>query len=157
MKQTVQLATLLLLSCIVQFSKSADLVIRIPGDLSQQDGFYRLDYSPPVGFPAANTTFRPQAISDKMEFSRGLPGTKYDFRLYYSNSSIADWLTWTASITTAPDPPSNLSIDVNGGKGKVALLRYITYFIYFPMEFILVLQPFRSFKISSDTDTNVGF
>ena len=157
MKQTVQLATLLILSCIVQFSKSADLVIRIPGDLSQQDGFYRLDYSPPVGFPAANTTFRPQAISDKMEFSRGLPGTKYDFRLYYSNSSIADWLTWTASITTAPDPPSNLSIDVNGGKGKVALLRYITYFIYFPMEFILVLQPFRSFKISSDTDTNVGF
>ena len=126
MKRTVQLATLLILSCIVQFSKSADLVIRIPGDLSQQDGFYRLDYSPPVGFPAANTTFRPQAISDKMEFSRGLPGTKYDFRLYYSNSSIADWLTWTASITTAPDPPSNLSIDVNGGKGKVALLRYIT-------------------------------
>ena len=126
MKQIVQLATLLLLSCVVQFSKSADLVIRIPGDLSQQDGFYRLDYSPPVGFPAANTTFRPQAISDKMEFSRGLPGTKYDFRLYYSNSSIADWLTWTASITTAPDPPSNLSIDVNGGKGKVALLRYIT-------------------------------
>ena len=62
MRQTVQLATLLLLSCIVQFSKSADLVIRIPGDLSQQDGFYRLDYSPPVGFPAANTTFRPQVI-----------------------------------------------------------------------------------------------
>ena len=24
--------------------KAADLVIRIPGDLSQQDGFYRLDY-----------------------------------------------------------------------------------------------------------------
>jgi hypothetical protein len=23
---------------------AADLVIRIPGDLSQQDGFYRLDY-----------------------------------------------------------------------------------------------------------------
>ena len=44
------------------------------------------------------------------EFSRGLPGTKYDFKLYYSNSSVADYLTWTASITTAPDPPSNLSI-----------------------------------------------
>ena len=120
MKVTV-LTIALFLTCLVQFSHSADLVIRIPGDLSQQDGFYRLDYSPPVGFPAANTTFRPQAISDKMEFSRGLPGTKYDFRLYYSNSSIADWLTWTASITTAPDPPSNLSIDVN--EGKVALLR----------------------------------
>jgi cadherin 5 type 2 (VE-cadherin) len=36
--------------------------------------------------------------------------------LYYSNSSISDWLTWTASITTAPDPPSNLSIAVQSGK-----------------------------------------
>ena len=95
---------------------SADLVIRIPGDLSQQDGFYRLDYNPPVGLPEANTTFRPAAISDVIEFSRGMPGTKYDFWLYYSNSSISDWLTWTASITTAPDPPSNLSIDVVSGK-----------------------------------------
>lgn len=51
-----------------------------------------------------------------IKFSRGLPGTKYDFWLYYSNSSISDWLTWTASITTAPDPPSNLSIDVKSGK-----------------------------------------
>ena len=42
--------------------------------------------------------------------------------MYYSNSSIADWLTWTASITTAPDPPSNLSID--NDEGKVALLRW---------------------------------
>jgi hypothetical protein len=31
-----------------------------------------------------------------------MPGTKYDFWLYYSNSSISDWLAWTASITTAP-------------------------------------------------------
>ena len=28
----------------------------------------------------------------------------------------ADFLTWTASITTAPDPPSNLNIEVQGGK-----------------------------------------
>ena len=81
-----------------------------------------LDYNPPVGFPSANTTFRPQDISDVIEFSRGLPGTKYDFKLYYSNSSVADYLTWTASITTAPDPPSNLSIDVSDGKN--ALLRW---------------------------------
>ena len=101
---------------------AADLVIRIPGDLSQQDGFYRLYYKPEVGFPAANTTFRPQSISDVIKFSRGLPGTKYDFWLYYSNSSISDWLTWTASITTAPDPPSNLSIDVRSG--KVAFIRW---------------------------------
>ena len=95
---------------------SADLVIRIPDDLSQQDGFYRLDYSPPVGLPEANTTIRPAAISDVIEFSRGMPGTKYNFWLYYSNSSISDWLAWTASITTAPDPPSNLSIDLVSGK-----------------------------------------
>ena len=112
----------LVFGIFVQWSSCADLVIRIPGDLSQQDGYYRLDFSPPVGFPQANTTFRPQDISDVISFSRGLPGTKYDFRLFYSNSSIADWLTWTASITTAPDPPSNLSIDVDDG--KVALLRW---------------------------------
>ena len=63
----------------MHMTHSADLVIRIPGDLSHQDGFYRLDYSPPVGFPAANTTFPPQAISDKMEFSRGCIET-YGFK-----------------------------------------------------------------------------
>jgi cadherin 5 type 2 (VE-cadherin) len=115
---TAVLATLVALALLLlpQSALSADLVIRIPGDLSQQDGFYRLDYNPPVGLPEANTTFRPAAISDVIEFSRGMPGTKYDFWLYYSNSSISDWLTWTASITTAPDPPSNLSIDVVSGK-----------------------------------------
>ncbi len=77
-----------------------------------QDGYYRLYYKPEVGVPAANTTFRPQSISDVIKFSGGLPGTKYDFELYYSNSTINDWLTWTASITTAPDPPSELAIDV---------------------------------------------
>ena len=112
----------LLLFFGVPWSRGADLVIRIPGDLSQQDGFYRLDFNPPVGFPAANTTFRPQDISDVIEFSRGLPGTKYDFQLYYTNSSIANWLTWTASITTAPDQPSNLSID--GDDGKEAILAW---------------------------------
>ena len=136
----------------VHLSRCADLVIRIPGDLSQQDGFYRLDYNPPVGklkglssnyfseglninqknynfpigFPSANTTFRPLDISDVIAFSRGLPGTKYDFKLYYSNSSVADYLTWTASITTAPDPPSNLSIDVVDGKNARCEMIYTT-------------------------------
>ena len=95
---------------------AADLVIRIPGDLSHQDGFYRLDYRPPIGFPVANTTFRPAAISDVIEFSQGAPGTKYEFKLFYSNSTTEDFLTWRASITTAPDPPSNLSIEANSGK-----------------------------------------
>ena len=94
---------------------AADLVIRVPGALSQQDGFYRLDYSPAAGSPAANTTFKPSDISETIDFSKGLPGTKYDFYLYYSNSSITDWLTWTASITTAPDPPTSLTIDTQSG------------------------------------------
>jgi receptor-type tyrosine-protein phosphatase beta len=110
------LSATLLLVVLPNLVASADLVIRIPGDLSQQDGFYRLYYKPEVGSPEANTTFRPQSISDVIKFSRGLPGTKYDFWLYYSTTSISDWLTWTASITTAPDPPSNLSIDIKSGK-----------------------------------------
>ncbi len=113
---------LALLALFCATSRAADLVIRIPGDLSQQDGFYRLYYKPEVGNPAANTTFRPQSISDVIKFSGGLPGTKYDFELYYSNSTIDDWLTWTASITTAPDPPSDLAIDVRSG--KVASIRW---------------------------------
>ena len=106
----LMLLVLLFLLTIFPVTQCADLVIRIPHDRSQQDGFYRLDYKPTVGIPPANTTFRPAAISDAIQFSRGAPGTKYEFQLYYSNSSLADWLTWTASITTAPDPPSNLSI-----------------------------------------------
>ena len=37
----------------------------------------------------------------------------------------------------------------------VVAVYYICY-IYFPMDFFWVLQPFRSSKISSDTDTKVG-
>ena len=36
-----------LATCLLMWAgavRAADLVIRIPGDLSQQDGFYRLDY-----------------------------------------------------------------------------------------------------------------
>lgn len=57
--------------------------------------------------------------SKTMTLTRGLPGTKYDFWLYYSNSTITDWLTWTASIITLPDAPSNLSIDVLSGNTAV--------------------------------------
>lgn len=113
---TPTLFMVLLLSQTLQSALGADLVIRIPGDLSEQDGYYRLYYKPEVGFPEANTTFKPQSISDVIKFSRGLPGTKYDFWLYYSNSTVNDFLTWTASITTAPDPPSNLSIEIKSGK-----------------------------------------
>ncbi|XP_049810526.1 tyrosine-protein phosphatase 10D isoform X2 [Schistocerca nitens] len=109
------LSLLFLLSCSIKFASCADLAIQIPGNLSQ-DGLYRLDYSPPHGKPAPNTTIASKDIGDVIEFSQGLPGTKYNFWLYYSNSSFQDLLTWTASITTAPDAPTNLSVTVHSGK-----------------------------------------
>ncbi|CAG0893051.1 unnamed protein product [Darwinula stevensoni] len=84
----------------VKFTIGADVVIQIPWEVGQQDGFYRLDYSPPQGRPTANKTFYPPEIANGIELTHALPGTKYDFRLYYSNDTISDFLTWTASITT---------------------------------------------------------
>ncbi|RZF35702.1 hypothetical protein LSTR_LSTR009570 [Laodelphax striatellus] len=96
---------------------AADLVIQIPSKLSQDNSSYRLDYSPRIGNPPPNTTISSHDIvRDVINFSDGLPGTKYDFYLYYSNSSLHDWLTWTASIITDPDPPSNLTVNVRVGK-----------------------------------------
>ena len=77
-----------------------------------------------MGSPPANTTLRLKDIIDKEEinFSGGLPGTRYTFWLYYSNSSLSDLLTWTGNINTTPDPPTNLNIDVQSS--KVAYLRW---------------------------------
>ncbi len=49
------------------------------------------------------------------------PDNKWKFctgKVFYIKNVLlsADFLTWTASITTAPDPPSNLNIEVQGGK-----------------------------------------
>ncbi|KAK2713671.1 hypothetical protein QYM36_009520, partial [Artemia franciscana] len=96
--------------------EGANLAIRIPGDVSQRDGFYRLDYWPPQGLPPPNTTFKASDISNTIEFRQGLPGTRYEFRLFFSNGTIGDWLTWKAGITTAPDPPSDVQVKVRGGK-----------------------------------------
>ncbi|KAG5683461.1 hypothetical protein PVAND_012739 [Polypedilum vanderplanki] len=100
----------------IQTSSSADLVIEIPGNNGQDDSFYRLDYYPPFGSPEPNTTIPSRDIGDEIQFSNALPGTKYSFWLYYTNATHHDWLTWTVSITTAPDPPSNLSVSVQSGK-----------------------------------------
>lgn len=97
----------------------AELVIQIPDNLNQDNSTYRLDYWPPHGSPAPNTTIASRDIGHVIQFSRGLPGTKYEFWLYYSNSTNKDWLTWTASITTAPDPPSNLTVNVKNGKSAL--------------------------------------
>ena len=76
---------------------------------------------PPIGSPAANTTLRPRDIIEKIDFSGGLPGTRYEFWLYYSNDTIREHLSWTASITTAPDPPVNLKIDVKSSKNALVI------------------------------------
>ncbi|XP_046489703.1 tyrosine-protein phosphatase 10D isoform X2 [Neodiprion pinetum] len=101
---------------LAEVTYSTDLAIEIPGNLSQGDSWYRLDYSPAIGYPPPNTRISSDEIGDEIKFTNVLPGTKYEFWLYYSNSTLNDWLTWTASITTAPDPPSNLTVTVRNGK-----------------------------------------
>lgn len=110
---------LALICTFIQISQSADLVIEIPGNLGLDDSYYRLDYYPPVGNPAPNATIASRDVGDEIQFSNGLPGTRYNFWLYYTNSTHNDWLTWTVSITTAPDPPSNLSVTVRSGKSAI--------------------------------------
>ncbi|XP_072759726.1 uncharacterized protein [Anoplolepis gracilipes] len=101
-----------------QVTYSADLAIEIPDNLNQNGSWYRLDYSPPVGFPPPNTTIAVTEIGDVIKF-KGLPGTRYEYWLYYSNSTLHDCLTWTASITTPPDPPRNLVASVRNGKTAI--------------------------------------
>jgi len=80
---------------------TADLAISIPNNPGLDDGAsYRLDYSPPFGYPEPNTTIASREIGDEIQFSRALPGTKYNFWLYYTNFTHHDWLTWTVTITT---------------------------------------------------------
>ncbi|XP_067210895.1 tyrosine-protein phosphatase 10D isoform X4 [Linepithema humile] len=110
---------LLLLTFLAKVTHSADLAIEIPGNLSQDDSWYRLDYNPPVGSPPPNTTIAAIDIGDVIKFRDGLPGTRYEYWLYYSNSTLHDWLTWTVSITTPPDPPSNLTVSVRNGKTAI--------------------------------------
>ena len=109
---------LLLLTLLAEVTYSADLAIQIPENLSQ-GGSYRLDYSPPVGNPRPNTTINATDISNVIKFKDCSPGTRYEFWLYYSNGTLQDWLTWTGSIITVPDPPSNLTVSVRNGKTAV--------------------------------------
>ncbi|XP_025830879.1 tyrosine-protein phosphatase 10D-like [Agrilus planipennis] len=78
---------------------ATEFVIHIPGNLGQEGVVYRLDYYPPYGYPAPNTTIASKDIQDVIKFSQALPGTKYDFYLYYSNATH-NILTWTANFTT---------------------------------------------------------
>ncbi|XP_030754681.1 tyrosine-protein phosphatase 10D-like [Sitophilus oryzae] len=111
---------LLIVTCcaFVKIVSAAELVIHIPWSLGQEGVVYRLDYYPPFGHPAPNTTIASKNIRDVIKFSHALPGTKYDFWLYYSNATH-NTLTWTANFTTVPDPPSGLSVYVRSGKQAV--------------------------------------
>ena len=144
---------LVMFSMVIR-DKAADLVIRVPETSTQQkEGYYRLDYSPPVGSPAANSTFNPLDLGDAINFSEGIPGSKYDFYLYYSNSTITNWLTWTASIVTSPDPPTKLTVDVQSG--TQARLEWRPPSLGKYSEFKLKLVPFseRSISVKKKTFT----
>jgi len=75
-------------------------VINVPNASSNDNAFYRIDYSPPFGFPEPNTTIPASEIGKDIKFSRALPGTEYNFWLYYTNSTHQELLTWTVNITT---------------------------------------------------------
>ena len=81
------------------------MALRWPQQLTRENGVFRLGYRPPTGFPAPNVLI-PSNISE-IEF-QGLPGTKYDFQLYYSNLSISDKLTWATSLTMPGQAPKNI-------------------------------------------------
>lgn len=124
-------------------TRAADVVIEIPGNLGQADSSYRLDYHPPYGTPLPNTTIASQDVGGAgvIQFSNVLPGTKYNFWLYYTNTTHDNLLAYTVSIMTgmcdpynryfrlvfpvhqltiaAPDPPSNLSVAVRNDKTAV--------------------------------------
>ncbi|XP_050304199.1 tyrosine-protein phosphatase 10D isoform X2 [Anthonomus grandis grandis] len=112
------MCVLFLCSAFAKNAFGAELVIHIPGSLGQEGVVYRLDYYPPFGYPAPNTTIASKDIRDVIKFSQALPGTKYDFWLYYSNATH-NTLTWTANFTTVPDPPSGLSVYVKSGKQAI--------------------------------------
>lgn len=78
----------------------ADLAISIPNNQGLDNVFYRIDYSPPYGDPAPNTTIPSREIGEEIQFSHALPGTKYNFWLYYTNYTHPDVLSWTVAITT---------------------------------------------------------
>ncbi|ODM90168.1 Tyrosine-protein phosphatase 10D [Orchesella cincta] len=107
-----------ILILIIQGCQGADLEIQVPlTEFHDPNGIYRLDYSPAVGYPPPNSTFiAGELVSSSISFRNGLPGTKYSFRLHYSNDTIQDWVRWSASITTLPDPPENLAINVRHGR-----------------------------------------
>ncbi|CAG9762794.1 unnamed protein product [Ceutorhynchus assimilis] len=141
---------------VVVVNLAAELVIHIPGSLGQEGVVYRLDYYPPFGYPAPNTTIASKDIRDVIKFSQALPGTKYDFWLYYSNATH-NTLTWTANFTTVPDPPSGLSVFVRNGKQAIVTWSppsqgsYTSFKLKInPLVHIPALKPYLQFRLRWD-------
>ncbi|XP_034102498.1 tyrosine-protein phosphatase 10D isoform X2 [Drosophila albomicans] len=115
-QQHTLLAFIILTICWPQVANGADLVISVPNASSNDNAFYRIDYSPPFGYPEPNTTIPASEIGQNIKLSKVRPGSEYNFWLYYTNSTHRELLTWTVNITTAPDPPENLSVQLRSSK-----------------------------------------
>ncbi|KAF2369031.1 Fibronectin type III [Trinorchestia longiramus] len=145
----------LLVVAVASKALGSEVVIQIPEEqVKDQDGFYRLDYWPPQGIPVPNTTFTPQEVARGVKLTHAQPGMRYDFDLYYSNATINDWATWTATITTVPAPPNNLNITVRSG--KLALVTWEppnSGYSAFKLKVIPLSEPqssIRNFEVSEE-------
>lgn len=124
----------------MQICYSADIVIEIPGNLGQDDSSYRLDYFPPYGNPLPNTTIASKDVGDEIRFSNVLAGTKYNFWLYYTNSTHHNLLAWTVSITT--------------GKLKIFVILHFGFLVFWfsqSIEFIFKQNIHHTFSTACES------
>lgn len=104
----------MLLMLFAEVSQTAHIAISIPENLREKASSYRLDYSPGIGSPPPNTIMNVAEIPDVIMVDDALPGMKYEFRLFY-NDGPRNRIAWADQITTAPDPPTNLTVMVEDG------------------------------------------
>lgn len=105
----------LLLFSIFQTCWTKSITLQLPQEvLNIVDTPLHLDYTPPHGSPSPNLTFFTAEMKDGVVIKDVLPGTEYTFHLFYTN--ISSYRVWTTSISTEPDPPINMSVDVQDGK-----------------------------------------
>ncbi|XKL59004.1 hypothetical protein PGB90_000020 [Kerria lacca] len=107
---------LLLIITYVRVVSPGEFVIQMPERSSEKNGLYKLDYFFPKGSPPLKTTIAAKDINDIIHFSHALPATRYEFTLYFSNSTVKDLPIWHGFIYTPPDPPTNLTVTIRGGK-----------------------------------------
>ncbi|GAB6018714.1 hypothetical protein CHUAL_000390 [Chamberlinius hualienensis] len=115
-------STVSLITCfVVQWWSvhSIDISLLVPWPIHSffdDGGFYRLVYQPPVGFPPTNISYGANDLPNRIDITRALPGTEYQFMLYYSNQTDHDIPFWRSSYVTEPDPPTNLDVVQRTGK-----------------------------------------